>query len=151
MENFTILRTYNNPIDAEIDLARLQDEELRVYMRDSNMSNLMPHYALAVGGIKIFIHKDDFEKGSEVISYDMNHEADVDKIFDIENDTSDLVCPRCESPNIFQEKSIILGLIFIITLGVPFSVGKYIYPLFKMRLSLEKRRIMLLSSISSGY
>lgn len=127
MNNYTILRSYNNLIDAEIDLVRLKDEELDVHMYDNNMANLMPHYALAVGGIKIYIHEDDFEKGFEVISFDGNKENDVDEIFNIETDKSNLVCPRCDSANIFEERSKILGILFFISLGVPFSVGKYIY------------------------
>lgn len=103
MNNYTILRSYNNLIDAEIDLVRLKDEELDVHMYDNNMANLMPHYALAVGGIKIYIHEDDFEKGFEVISFDGNKENDVDEIFNIETDKSNLVCPRCDSANIFEE------------------------------------------------
>ena len=127
MNEYLTLRTYDSLVDAEIDFAKLADEELRVFINNRNTANILPHYSLAIGGIKIQIHKDDLEKGLEAISYDINREQDVDEIFEIASKEEKLACPNCGSSNYFREKSIIAGLLFLLLIVIPLSIPKNFY------------------------
>tara|TARA_R110002096_G_scaffold237751_1_gene428582 strand:+ start:29032 stop:29451 length:420 start_codon:yes stop_codon:yes gene_type:complete len=126
MNKFILLRTYNSLTEAELDFIKLRDEELDVYMADNNMASIMPHYALAVGGIKIFIAEDQFQKGYEVISYERNQESDVNELLEDENPEPSLVCPNCGSSNYFQERSFFLGILILLLFILPVSIGNNI-------------------------
>jgi hypothetical protein len=126
VNEYLTLRTYDSLINAEIDFAKLRDEDLRVFMNNRNTANILPHYSLAIGGIKIQIHKDDLEKGLEAISFEINNEQDVDELFDNTSAQDKLVCPSCGSPNYFREKSMLAGLFFFLLAVVPVSIPKNI-------------------------
>lgn len=127
MNEYLTLRTYDNLVGAEIDFAKLNDEELRVFINNRNTANILPNYSLAIGGIRIQIHKDDLEKGLEAISYEINREQDVDEIFEITSNEEKLGCPNCGSSNYFREKSMIVGLILLFFAAVPVSTNKKTY------------------------
>ncbi|MFV1883874.1 MAG: hypothetical protein ACMZ7B_05270 [Balneola sp.] len=127
MNEYITLRTYDNWIDAEIDFAKLNDEELRVFINNRNTANILPHYALAIGGIKIQIHKDDLKKGLEAIAYEINKEQDVEELFGNPMAQPTLVCPNCGSSNYFRENSMLAGLFFWLLAVVPVPIPKNIY------------------------
>ena len=127
MNEYITLRTYDSLVDAELDFAKLNDEELRVIINNRNTANILPHYSMAIGGIKIQIHKDDFEKGLEAISYEINKEEDVDELFENPSGQKTLVCPKCGSPNYFREKSLLAGLFFLLLAVVPVSIPMNTY------------------------
>jgi predicted nucleic-acid-binding Zn-ribbon protein len=114
-------------MEAELDFAKLRDEGLRVFIVNQHTASILPHYSMAIGGVKIQIHVNDFEKGLQAISYERNNEKDVDELFQNPSTQQSLICPRCGSSNYFREKSVIAGLFFLILAVIAVSIPKKDY------------------------
>ena len=59
---FVPVDAYNNYIDANIVLGRLQEEEIECWLKDENTSTIMPIWNQATGGIRLMVAKEDVEK-----------------------------------------------------------------------------------------
>jgi DNA-directed RNA polymerase subunit RPC12/RpoP len=125
--SYRILKTYDFLHQADLDLIQLRDEGLDVYKTDSNTVNLVPFYSNAVGGIKIYVAEEDWERAREILSNETTHENDLRELFPDENIEPVMRCPNCHSTNIFQERSILSGLFFLITFFLPVSLPKNKY------------------------
>ena len=59
---FVPVDAYNNYIDANIILGRLQEEDIECWLKDENTSTIMPIWNQAIGGIRLMVAKADAEK-----------------------------------------------------------------------------------------
>lgn len=59
---YTLLRTYNNYVTANISLGMLQENGIACYLQDENVSTILPYLSLANGGIKLLV---DIQSASE--------------------------------------------------------------------------------------
>jgi predicted nucleic-acid-binding Zn-ribbon protein len=119
-----ILKTYLYAHEAHLDLAKLQDEGIEAYIFDENIVALNPIYGNAVGGIKLHVHDEDFEKALQIINADSSSELKEAYDEDIEPLPK---CPKCGSLNIYQKRSWLAGLLFLIWMMIPFTVRKNSY------------------------
>ena len=58
--------SFDNYIEAEIFRSRLESFNIKTYIADDNITTMNPLYSLAVGGVKVQVHKSDFEKAHEI-------------------------------------------------------------------------------------
>ena len=59
---FVPVDAYNNYVDANIILGRLQEEDIKCWLKDENTSTIMPIWNQAIGGIRLMVAKEDVEK-----------------------------------------------------------------------------------------
>lgn len=82
------LRTFDNYITASITLARLDEEGITCYLKDEYTVTIDPFLSNAVGGIKLMVTPDDFERASALLSeYDKDYRESI-------------TCPKCGSHNV---------------------------------------------------
>lgn len=82
MQDFKQLRQYFSASDALVAKEILDDQNIRYYTTGENHTILNPLIVPAIGGIRIMVHKDDFEKAKEILEI---FEAPADS----EEDTDD--------------------------------------------------------------
>ncbi len=87
MEYLT-LRTFDNYINANIYLTKLQAEEIDCYLKDEFTSTMIPIWNQAIGGIKLCVNETQVNKAETVLL-----------LFDDEQKQNQR-CPKCHSLNV---------------------------------------------------
>lgn len=67
-ERFTLLRRFQYSSEALIYQGKLESYGIEVFMRDINQIDANPLYSNALGGIKLFVKTEDFEKANEILN-----------------------------------------------------------------------------------
>jgi DNA-directed RNA polymerase subunit RPC12/RpoP len=88
--DFIAVAAYNNYIEANIILGRLQQEGIDCWLKDENTSTIVPIWNQATGGIRLMVLESDVQKAEELI-----------RQFILEKKQS-TVCPYCKSSDIEQ-------------------------------------------------
>lgn len=97
-EKFTLLRRFQYSSEAIIYQGKLESEGIEVYLRDNNIIDSNPLYSNAVGGVKLFVKTEDFEKANEIL-------GEV-SLYSVDDDNHPLKCPECGTEQIEMETSI---------------------------------------------
>jgi DNA-directed RNA polymerase subunit M/transcription elongation factor TFIIS len=90
-EEFRLLKTFQNPIDANITKGLLESNGIEAFIFDENMVYVNPVLTTAIGGVKLLVRNSDYENTSlllKEIDQD-NHKEELKK-----------KCPSCGSSNI---------------------------------------------------
>lgn len=107
--DFVLLQSFSNYIDAEIILGRLQSEGIDCWLKDENVSTILPILGNASGDIKLMVAADELEKAAALL-----------KDF-VQEKRSNFLCPNCGSGEIEYVSSpretanwlsVILGFLF---------------------------------------
>jgi Zn finger protein HypA/HybF involved in hydrogenase expression len=85
---FVLLQSFTNYIDAHIVMGRLEQEGIRCWLKDENTVTINPIWTGAVGGIKLMVPQDQWERASELVQRFMKEKK------------SRLSCPNCGSHDI---------------------------------------------------
>jgi hypothetical protein len=96
--SFLTIKTFESAIEAEMLKAKFASEGIDSYLFDENITTLMPHLNLAIGGIKLKIDERDFNKATQLI----------DKIYSstlTDDNDMHIHCPKCDSSDIYNFKS----------------------------------------------
>lgn len=86
--SFVLLDSFANYIDAHIVLGRMQEENIQCWLKDENTVTLDPILTNAVGGIKLMVAEDQYEKALELL-----------RLFRTEK-RNNYACPKCNSHDI---------------------------------------------------
>ncbi|WP_026714345.1 putative signal transducing protein [Flavobacterium daejeonense] len=121
---FELIGRYQYSSEAIILKGKLEAEGIAVFMRDNNTVDANPLYSNAIGGVKLFVYKDNYSKAMEIISQVSEYSLD---------DACQLMkCPNCGAEEIDRVTSIkdfksLFAFVFSIFLGsLPFySKHKY--------------------------
>lgn len=97
-EKFTLLRRFLYSSEAIIYQGKLESHGIEVYLRDNNIVDSNPLYSNAVGGVKLFVKTEDFEKANEIL-------GDV-SLYSVDDDNQPLKCPKCDATEIDMVTSI---------------------------------------------
>jgi len=65
---FIEVRTYDNYLPATIMSQRLEEEGIKVYLKDEHTVTIDPILSNAIGGIKLMVFKDQLERALELIN-----------------------------------------------------------------------------------
>ena len=97
-EKFTFLRRFQYSSEAIIYQGKLESQGIEVFLRDNNIVDSNPLYSNAVGGVKMFVKTEDFDKANEVL-------GDV-SLFSVDDDNQLLKCPECGAEQVDMVTSI---------------------------------------------
>jgi hypothetical protein len=67
-EKFTLLRRFQYSSEAVIYQGKLESYGIEVFLRDINTIDSNPLYSNLLGGIKLFVRTEDFEKANEILN-----------------------------------------------------------------------------------
>ncbi|PVX52023.1 putative signal transducing protein [Balneicella halophila] len=67
MELITLETVYTNEVDASLIKHKLENNDIPCVLIDTNMVGLYSIYNPAIGGIKIKVRKEDYEKALKII------------------------------------------------------------------------------------
>jgi hypothetical protein len=67
MEEFKTIAIFNYTFEIVVLKHRLEQEEIQYYFENETMSSIAPFYSNALGGIKLKIHPNDFERVQEIL------------------------------------------------------------------------------------
>lgn len=68
MELITLTSIYSNGIEANLLKHKLENNGIACVLVDENMVGLHPMYDPALGGIKVKVRKEDYEKALEILN-----------------------------------------------------------------------------------
>ena len=72
MENWVYLYAYTLPNEAHLARVKLESEGIKVHLKDELTIQANPLYSEAIGGVKLFVQKEDLERAKAIlISIDM--------------------------------------------------------------------------------
>lgn len=91
-EKFTLLRRFQYSSEAIIYQGKLESQGIEVFMRDQVTIDSNPFYSNLLGGIKLFVRTEDFDKANEILS-DVN-------LYSIDDNHEPIHCPSCGSEQI---------------------------------------------------
>lgn len=97
-ENFKLVRSYQYSAEAQIFCGKLESEGVEVYLRDMNTVDSNPIWSNAVGGVKLFVKSQDFEKANKILS-------DISQ-FSFNENNELIKCPSCGAEEIEMVTSI---------------------------------------------
>lgn len=118
-----IVKTYFYSHLAHLDLAKLKDEGIDAFIKDDNIVTMNIAYAQAVGGIKIMVNDEDYERASEALNAN-EYEELKNEFNEIELGLQNK-CPSCGSIKIYQKGSWLSLIGFLIFFPISFKQKKY--------------------------
>jgi len=65
---YIAIQSYDNYIDANIILARLQQEEIICWLQDENTATTMPFLSNSIGGIKLMVAEPQVPRALELLT-----------------------------------------------------------------------------------
>jgi len=86
--NFIVVQSYNNYIDANIIMGRLEEEGIQCWLKDENTVTIDPILTNAIGGIKLMVPDAQAERAFELLK---KFRSEI---------KAEIKCPRCGSDNV---------------------------------------------------
>ncbi len=91
-DNYTILEVYEYSTEAHVTKSKLDSEGIKTMLMDEKTIDSDPLISNAIGGVKLLVHNNDFEKAVKI--YNDIREYQKDK------KGHDLLCLQCNSNRI---------------------------------------------------
>lgn len=86
--NFKKIATFQFTTEAMIIKGKLESEGIEVFIRDNNIVDANPFYSNAVGGVKLFVRDEDFDRTEEILS-EMQQQENDNLLFIVKDDETD--------------------------------------------------------------
>lgn len=67
MKNFTVVATFTYPYEYAVLKLLLEKENIPYVFQNETMVSISPFYSNAIGGIKLKVHKKDYETVKKII------------------------------------------------------------------------------------
>lgn len=97
-DEFVLIGRFQYSAEAQIIKGKLEFEGISVYVRDNNTIDANPLYSNAIGGVKLYVNKDDEVRTQSILSKISQYSLD---------DNDELVkCPKCGSQTVEMYTSI---------------------------------------------
>ena len=97
-EKFTLLRRFQYSSEAIIYQGKLESQGIEVFLRDNNIVDSNPLYSNAVGGVKMFVKTEDFDKANEIL-------GEV-SLYSVDDENQPIKCPECGAEQVDMVTSI---------------------------------------------
>lgn len=116
--NFSLIKSYQYTTEASIYSGKLESEGIEVFLRDNHIIDSNPLYSNAVGGVKLYVKKEDEQKAISVLSQISE--------FSLDDYNQLMKCPKCGAKEIEMYtsikdfKSLIAFIFSIIIVLIPF-------------------------------
>jgi hypothetical protein len=103
-EAWVTVATFTLPSPAHLAKARLEAEGITVSIADENIAVTAPHYAPAVGGIKLRVRRQNAQKAITILRQEpLTTESILEEMSD-EDEEDARRCPRCNSSHVDYQK-----------------------------------------------
>jgi len=93
-DNYTVLAVFEYSTEAQTYKSKLDSENIKTMLADEKTIDSDPLISLAIGGVKLLVHNNDFERATEI-------DNDIRPYRQDENG-NDLHCPSCNSTRILM-------------------------------------------------
>lgn len=93
---YVTLKRFDTAIQAHILKNRLEGEGIICQIFDENIVTLNPMLNFAVGGIRLQVFEEDFEKAKEILK-------EIDDTPFTNEQSNDIACPNCKSTNLYSD------------------------------------------------
>ncbi len=90
--NYKILAVFEYSTEAHVMKSRLDSEGFKTMLMDEKTIDSDPLISNAIGGVKLLVHKNDFEKALEIYNEIRTYKKD--------KNGNDILCPNCNSNRI---------------------------------------------------
>jgi len=122
-DSFKLLEKFQYSTEAFIFKGKLESEGIEVFMQDNFTVDSNPLWSNAVGGIKLFVKTEDFDRATQILS-------EISK-YSIGDNGKLLVCPNCEAEKVtlitsVKDNKSLFSFVFSMVLGI-FPFVKYRY------------------------
>ena len=87
--NYKIIAVFEYSTEAHITKSKLDSEGLQTMLMDEKTIDSDPLISNAIGGVKLLVHKDDFEKALEIYNEIRSYQKD--------KNGNNISCPNCNS------------------------------------------------------
>ncbi len=91
-DNYKILAVFEYSTEAHVTKSKLDSEGLQTMLMDEKTIDTDPLVSNAIGGVKLLVHKNDFEKATEIYNEIRTYQKD--------KNGHDIYCPKCNSNRI---------------------------------------------------
>ena len=113
------LRSYRDPIDAELGKARLENAGIPAVLLDQYLVSIQWLYSNAVGGVKLTVDESDLDAALQVLGEDRS--ADLSNIPESESPPVDGdFCPVCGSTDVRPSRLQRIAAATSLATGLPF-------------------------------
>lgn len=89
IDNYTILTTFPYSTEAQITKSKLENEGISVMLLDEKTIDSDPLISQAIGGVKLLVLNNDFEKALKIFN-------DI-RPYELDDDGNAIHCPSCNS------------------------------------------------------
>ena len=93
-DHYTVLAVFEYSTEAQTYKSKLDSENIKTMLADEKTIDSDPLISLAIGGVKLLVHNNDFERATEIYN-------DIRPYRQDENG-KDLHCPSCNSNRILM-------------------------------------------------
>lgn len=129
-KEFKLVRRYQYASETLIFQSKLESEGIQVFSRDINTINSNPLWSNAIGGVKLFVRTEDYEKANTIL-------LEISK-FSLDENNELLQCPKCGTQEIEMVTSIkdgkkILAFILLLLIAMMPLCSKHKYKCSKCR------------------
>lgn len=97
-EHFSFIRSFQYSYEAQIFKGKLESEGIEVYLRDDVFVDTNPFYSNAVGGVKLYVKRQDFTRAIKALS-------DISK-YSLDDNNELMICAKCGSNEIEMRTTI---------------------------------------------
>ncbi|WP_405565249.1 DUF2007 domain-containing protein [Polaribacter sp. Asnod6-C07] len=91
-DNYKILAVFDYSTEAHVTKSKLDSEGLKTLLMDEKTIDTDPLVSNAIGGVKLLVHKNDFDKAATIYNEIRTYQKD--------KNGNDIFCPNCDSTRI---------------------------------------------------
>lgn len=132
-DKWKIIHSFLYPHEAHLARTFLESEGLESEIRDEFTVQVNNFYSNAIGGVKLLVREEDFDRGIELLTkgeFIKQHDKPalkIERVF-VEKNFKRNVCPFCNSENISIKKDPnILTILVIFVINAAFPIFKKSY------------------------
>lgn len=103
MGDFVTIGRFANPVEANIAKGKLEDAEIPVFLQDEMTVGMQWSLSNAVGGIKLQILEEDYDRAVELLKDDEDIEFSGNSAAPPAPKSKN-ACPQCHSTNTWKDK-----------------------------------------------
>jgi Putative prokaryotic signal transducing protein len=125
-DKIIVYRTFYNPIEANIIIAKLKDAGISCFLADENIATIQPLFNQAIGGVKLNVFEKDVPSIDELLADDLALEVPEME----EGQVDAVVCEKCGSTNVSygvatkNKHSWWVAIVSLLLMVYPFKVNK---------------------------
>ena len=90
--NYTVLAVFEYSTEAQLMVSKLDSENIKTMLKDEKTIDSDPLISQAIGGVKLLVHNNDFEKAVAIYN--------EIRVYQKDKNGNNLNCPSCNSTHI---------------------------------------------------